>query len=139
MANTVILMGRLTRDNELKINNNGTAMLMNSIAVDRYSKNNENNTDFIPIRCFGGTAETISKYCGKGSKIFIQGNLKVDNYTDNTGNAKTSIYVIVDRFEFAESNKNNNVKNTTPTEITTMQQGLDTGAFQEIEDEDLPF
>ena len=98
--NKVILMGRLTREIDVKTSTTGTSFTRNSIAVDRKGKDKE--TDFFNITGFGKTCEFMEKYLHKGSKVVITGRLQNDSYTDRNGNKVTSTSVIIEEIEFAE-------------------------------------
>ena len=105
MLNKIILMGRLTRDPELRRTESGTAVCSFSIAVDRdfKSKNGEKETDFIDIVSWRATAEFVSKYFQKGSLIAIEGSLQTRQYQDKNGNNRTSVAVVADNINFAGS------------------------------------
>ena len=95
---------RLTKEIELKHSQGGTAYLMNGIACDRkFKKEGEPTADFFNIKVFGKTAEAMNNFLHKGSKIFIEGDLQTESYTDKAGNKKTSISIFVTSWEFAES------------------------------------
>lgn len=92
---------RLCKEIELNHSTSGTAYLSNSIACDR--KYGEKKTDFFYIKAFAKTAESMNSFLHKGSKIFIEGDLQTDEYTDKAGNKKTSTYIVISSWEFAES------------------------------------
>lgn len=97
-------LARLTKEIELKYSTSGTAYLMNGIACDRkYKKDGEPTADFFNIKAFGKTAEAMNQYLHKGSKVFIEGDLQTETYTDKAGNKKTSTAIFVTSWEFAES------------------------------------
>lgn len=98
--NSVILIGRLTRDPELKFGQSGKAYSRFSLAVDRPFQKGE--TDFINCVAFGKTAELIGEYLRKGSKVGVQGSLQMNRYEMN-GEKRTSYDVIVNQVEFLES------------------------------------
>ena len=91
--NTVILLGNITKDIELRATSSGKEVASFSLAVRR---DNE-NTDFIPCTAFGKTAELLSKYCSKGSKISVEGSLRQNTYTDKDGNKRTTYNVLVNK------------------------------------------
>lgn len=102
--NKVILMGRLTRDPEVRYSQgeNSTAVARYTIAVDRkLSKDNE--ADFIPCVCFGKAAEFVEKHLRKGLKIAITGRLQTGSYTNKEGARIFTTDVVVEEHEFAES------------------------------------
>lgn len=95
-------IGRLTKEIELKYSQSGTAYMSNSIACDRKFVK-EKTTDFFNIKAFSKTAEAMDKMLHKGSKIFVEGELQVDEYTDKNGIKKSSVSIVVSSWEFAES------------------------------------
>ncbi len=111
--NKVILMGRLTRDPEVRYSQgaNQTAVGRFSIAVDRrFKRDGEPDADFFNCTCFGRQAEFVEKYLHKGTKVVLSGRLQNDNYTNKDGQMVYSIRVMVDEIEFAES-KNSSAGN----------------------------
>lgn len=104
--NKVILMGRLTRDPEVRYSQGAsqTAIGRFSIAVDRkYKREGEPDADFFNCTAFGKQAEFIEKYLHKGTKIVVVGRIQNDNYTNKDGQMVYSVRVMVDEIEFAES------------------------------------
>lgn len=94
-------IGRITRDLELKYSQSGTAFMSNSIACDRkFAK--EKTTDFFNIKAFSKTAEAMEKFLHKGSKVFVEGELQVEEYTDKQGVKKQTTSIVVSSWEFAE-------------------------------------
>lgn len=105
MANSVILTGRITKDLELK--RAGQTQVTNfSMAVDNPFK--KDDASFFDIVAFGKTAELLNNYCGKGSKILIEGNLKQDRFQDKEGNNRSVVRVIANRVEFLDSKGQSN-------------------------------
>lgn len=101
MYNRVILMGRLTKDPELKTTQNGISMCRFSVAVDRmYSKGEDKQTDFFDITAWRQTAEFVCKYFAKGKAIHIEGKLQNNNYTDQNGVKHYSTAIIADNVAF---------------------------------------
>ena len=110
MTNLTILTGRITKDLELK--QAGQTQVTNfSLAVDNPFK--KDDTSFFDIVAFGKTAELLNNYCGKGSKILIEGNLKQDRFQDKEGNNRSVVRVIANRIEFLDS-KGSNQQNGQP-------------------------
>lgn len=105
MLNKIILMGRLTRDPELRRTESGTAVCSFSIAVDRdfKSKNGEKETDFIDIVSWRATAEFVSKYFTKGRMAVVEGRLQIRDWTDKEGGKHRSAEVIADNVYFGDS------------------------------------
>ena len=102
MYNRVILMGRLTRDPELRTTQSGITMCRFSIAVDRNfaKQGEERQTDFFDITVWRQQAEFVSKYFSKGRMIHVEGRLQNDNYTDQNGNKVYRTSIVADRIDF---------------------------------------
>ena len=105
MLNTVILMGRLTADPELRTTNTNLSVLSFSVAVDRsyQSQGQERQTDFINCVASRQNADFISKYFRKGQMIAIEGAIQTRSYEDKTGAKRTAFEVIVNRASFCGS------------------------------------
>ena len=104
--NKVILMGRLTRDPEVRYSQGAsqTAVARFSIAVDRrFKREGEPDADFFNCTAFGKQAEFIERYLRKGVKVVVCGRIQNDNYTNKEGQMVSSVRVMVDEIEFAES------------------------------------
>lgn len=104
--NKVILMGRLTRDPEVRYSSgeNATAVARYTLAVDRkFKRDGEASADFINCVAFGKTAEFTEKYLYQGIKIVITGRIQTGNYTNKDGIKVYTTDVIVEECEFAES------------------------------------
>ena len=101
MFNKILLMGRLTKDPELRTTQSGVTMCRFSIAVDRaYSKGQEKQTDFFDITAWRQTAEFVSKWFSKGKCILIEGKLQNNNYTDQNGVKQYRNAIIADNVAF---------------------------------------
>lgn len=107
MLNKVILIGRFTRDPELRSTPQGTSTCSFSLAVDRnyQSAGGERQADFINCVAWRQTAEFISKYFQKGSAICVEGSIQTRSWKDNDGNNRYATEVVVDRTYFVESKK----------------------------------
>lgn len=108
--NTVILIGRLTKDPEIRYSQSNEPVAYGSynLAVDRpVGKGKDPITDFIHVKCLGKSAEFADKYLRKGMKIAIEGRIQVDNYQDRDGNNRSTTYVQVLQHEFCESKQSN--------------------------------
>ena len=138
--NVVVIMGRMTKDPELKTTNSGISVTSFTVAVNRnYSKG---ETDFINCVAWRNTAEFISKYFAKGQMIAIKGSLQQNNYTDKDGNKRTSYDVVVDTADFCGSkNESGGNSASARNEAPASFSNVDTGDFEEISmgDDDLPF
>lgn len=132
--NKVELIGRLTRDVELRTSSNGEMAIGRfSIAVDRrFKKEGEETADFINCIAFKDHANNISKYFSKGNRIGIVGHIQTGSYTNKEGHKVYTTDVIVDEWEFVESKS----ANTAPKEEKSES------GFEQIPegiDEELPF
>ena len=133
MLNSVIIMGRLTRDPEMRRTQNGTAVASLTLACDRdfKPKNGEKETDFIDVVVWGKTAEFAANYFNKGRMVIVEGRLQVRTWQDMDGNRRKSVEVVADNLYFADSKRDSK-----PQESRT----VDDQEFDEIEDDgDLPF
>lgn len=136
MLNKIILMGRLTRDPELRRTGSGTAVTSFSIAVDRdfKSQNGEKETDFIDVVAWRTTAEFVSKHFSKGRMAVVEGRLQIRDWTDKDGTKRRSAEVIADNVYFADSKRDDTTANRNALAERAEQ-------FAEIAEEDgeLPF
>ena len=107
MLNVAIIMGRLTRDPELRRTNSGKPVASFTVAVDRdYApEGQEKETDFIDCVAWQGTAEFVEKYFKKGSMIVVNGRLQLRNWTDKEGNKRRSAEILASNVYFGESKK----------------------------------
>ena len=107
MLNKIILMGRLTRDPELRRTQSGTAVTSFSLAVDRdfKSQGGEKETDFIDIVAWRNTAEFVSKYFTKGRMAVVEGRLQMRDWTDRDGNKRRTAEVVADNVYFGDSKR----------------------------------
>ena len=128
--NKVILMGRLTRDPEVRYSqgDNASAVARFSLAVDRrFKKDGEQTADFINCVAFGKTGEFIEKYGRKGTKFVVEGRIQTGSYTNKDGQKVYTTDVVVEQVEFAESKSstdsnttNNTANSNTPTDTSFM-------------------
>ncbi len=145
--NSICLMGRLTGDPELKTTQSGVSLTNFSVAVDRRSKDQERQTDFINCVAWRYTAEFITRYFRKGQRIAVQGSLQSRSYTANDGSKRTVYEVVVDNAFFCESKGGQtagapNYDSQIPqvSEARPAFSTANTGDFEEIlTDEELPF
>ena len=108
MLNKIILMGRLTRDPELRRTQSGTPVASFSLAVDRDFKNKETgekSTDFIDIVAWRQTAEFVSRYFTKGRMAVVEGRLQIRDWTDRDGGKRRSAEVVADNVYFGDSKR----------------------------------
>jgi single-strand DNA-binding protein len=131
MLNSVIIMGRLTRDPELRRTQSGTAVTSFTMAVDRdfKSQSGEKETDFIDVVAWRNTGEFAAKYLAKGRMAAVEGRIQVRDWQDKDGNRRKSVEVVADNVYFADSKRD-----------SKPQESRDDQEFDEIEDDgDLPF
>ncbi|MBR2088251.1 MAG: single-stranded DNA-binding protein [Oscillospiraceae bacterium] len=115
MFNRIILMGRLTKDPELRTTQSGVPMCRFSIAVDRsYSKGQEKQTDFFDITAWRQTAEFVSKWFSKGKCILIEGKLQNNNFTDQNGVKQYRNAIIADSVAFCGDKSGNQQNGQAP-------------------------
>ena len=108
MLNHIVVMGRLTRDPELRRTGSGIAVASFSLAVDRdFAPKDGGNreTDFIDCVAWRQTGEFVSKYFTKGSMIVVSGRLQIRNWNDKDGNKRRSAEVVADNVYFGESKR----------------------------------
>ena len=137
--NKIILMGRLTRDPEVRYGGaQNIAIARFSLAVDRrYKRERQPQADFFNCTAFGKLGEFVEKYLHKGSKILIDGEMQNDNYQNKDGQTVHGFRVIVNSIEFAESKKASEQNNVTEQNNKTTDDG-----FMDVPDsieETLPF
>lgn len=132
MLNKIIIMGRLTRDPELRRTQGGNAVTSFALAVDRDFKGADGakETDFIDVVAWRNTAEFAAKHFAKGRMAVVDGRLQMRDWTDKDGNKRRSAEVVADNIYFADS-KRDDVPAVKPSAQT----------FEEVleDDGDLPF
>lgn len=140
--NIVAITGRITKDLELK--QAGQTQVTNfSMAVENPYK--KDDASFFDIVAFGKTAELLNKYCGKGSKIGVDGTLKQDRFTDKEGNNRSVVRITANRIEFLDTKQSNNQSQQQKGQAKPQQQPVSDNPFAnasgpiDITDDDLPF
>lgn len=148
MINSVVMMGRLTFDPELKKTPNGTSVINFQIAVDRsVTKGKERQSDFIDCQAWRNTAEFVSKYFKKGNMIAVEGSIQTNSYTDKDGNKRKNVIVVTNNVSFCESKNSSfqasagGASATTPAATPAPSYtAADNCEFEElVDDDDLPF
>lgn len=154
--NKVILMGRLTRDPEVRYSQSEQSMAIArfTLAVDRRFKRDgdQQSADFISCTAFGRTGEFIERYCHQGTKLVIEGRIQTGSYTNKDGNRVFTTDVVVESCEFAESkaasggsSTNSRANSNANSNYNNNQSGMsvDADGFMNIpdgvDDEGLPF
>ena len=117
MLNKVFLMGRLTKDPELRRTQKGTAVTSFSLAVEKDFKgpNGERETDFFDVVAWRSTAEYVSKYFTKGRMAVVEGSLQLRTWQDKEGNNRRSVEVLAQNIYFADSKQSNNNNAAAPS------------------------
>ena len=126
--NKVILMGRLTRDPDIRYSQgeNATAVARYALAVNRsFKREGEPDADFINCVAFGRAAEFAEKYFKKGSRILISGRIQTGSYTDRDGRKVYTTDVIVESQEFTESKQQEKREETSPDGFMNIPDGID--------------
>ena len=150
MLNRIILMGRLTRDPELRHTQAGTPVASFSLAVDRDFRSRdggERTTDFIDIVAWRNTAEFVSKYFTKGRMAVVEGRLQIRDWTDRDGGKRRSAEVVADNIYFGDSKWDGDSGGSgfaRPAAPAPVDYGIPSGSddqFAELTDDDgdLPF
>lgn len=140
--NKVILMGRLTRDPEVRYSQgeNSTAIARFSLAVDRrFKREGQAEADFFNCTCFGKQGEFVEKYLQKGTKVVLTGRIENDNY-EKDGVKHYSVQIMVEEIEFAESK--NSASGGTGSTPAQAQGKVDSNGFMNIPtgiEDELPF
>ena len=148
MLNKVFIMGRLTRDPELRRTQNGTPVTSFSLAVDRdfKSQSGEKETDFIDVVAWRSTAEFVAKYFTKGRMAVVEGRLQIRDWKDKDGNNRRSAEVVADNIYFGDSKRDGAGSDYAAPAYGAPMGGYSApmggpSAFAEIDEEDgdLPF
>lgn len=142
--NKVILMGRLTRDPEVRYTDgpDPVAVARFILAVDRrYKREGDGQTaDFISCVAFGRTGEFIERYCHKGIKLMAEGRMQTGSYTNKDGTKVYTTDVVIEAAEFAESKSADNTGSSRRNNTGSRQPDVDENGFMQIaDDEGLPF
>ena len=130
MLNKIVVMGRLTRDPELRRTQSGLSVTSFSVACDRdfKSQSGEKETDFIDIVAWRQTAEFVCKYFSKGRMAVVEGRLQIRDWQDNNGNKRRSAEVIADSIYFGDSKPQD-------AQPAVHAVNVDASDFDEIEDD----
>lgn len=142
MLNKIFIMGRLTRDPELRRTQNGTAVAGFALAVDRDYKNADGTkeTDFIEVVAWRSSAEFVNKYFAKGRMAVVEGRLQIRDWQDKDGNKRRNAEVVADNVYFGDSKKEGDSSGGYKAAGKAVDVEPEAGDFAEVEDEgDLPF
>lgn len=126
--NNIVLLGRLTKDADIRSTQSGKVVASFTLAVDRpYTQNGKREVDFIACQIWGKSAEVLGKSVHRGQRILLEGRLQIRQYTDKNGNKRTAAEVVADSFEFIERKEQ------------TEPQGMENFGQQMPFDEEIPF
>jgi single-strand DNA-binding protein len=140
MLNRVILIGRLTRDPELRYTPAGVAVTQFTLAVDRpVAAGKEKEADFINIVTWRALAENCANYLRKGRLTAVEGRIQVRNYDNNEGKKVYITEVVADNVRFLESNGGDRKESQQQSSGTKQDPFADDGKPIDISDDDLPF
>ena len=142
MLNSVIIMGRLTADPELRTTTNGLSVTSFTVAVDRnYKSGDERQTDFINCVAWRQTADFVTRFFKKGQMIAVQGSLQVRNYEDKNGNKRTAYDVVADNISFcgSKSESGNFGAPRQESAPAVSYQSADAGSFSVLPDDNQGF
>lgn len=142
MLNHITIMGRLTRDPELRRTGSGVAVASFTIACDRdFGQNGEKETDFIEVTAWRNTAEFVSKYFNKGRMAVVSGRLQIRKWEDKNGNKRNTAEVVADNVYFGDSKKEESSGYTRSTvqNYTPYSEPLQDYAVVDGDDSNLPF
>lgn len=117
-VNTIMIMGRLTREPELKTVGEGDKafnVARFSVAVNRQTKKDHPEADFFNVEAFRGKADLIAQYFHKGSRILVKGEMRFDNYQDADGNERKAAKIVLDDFGFVDTKAESTSNSETET------------------------
>lgn len=142
--NQIVLMGRWTKEPELRHTQSGTAVTSCTLAVDRgfKSKDGEKQTDFIDVVAWRNVAEFLAKYFTKGQMAAVTGSLQLRDWTDKEGNKRRSAEVIADNVYFTESKKSRDASGGYTSPVQTgmdFSAPIDNSDIDDLDDSELPF
>ena len=143
MLNRIIIMGRLTKDPELRSTNGGVSVTSFTLAVDRDFKgqNGEKTTDFIDVVAWRNTAEFVCKYFSKGRMAVAEGRLQIREWKDKEGNNRRNAEIQAENVYFADSKRDVDTYSSSGNTSPSGYGAPEPSGFSEIDDKggDLPF
>ena len=145
--NRVVLVGRLTKDPEMRTTSSGISQTRFTLAVNRRGTNEDGSrqADFIPCVAWRGTAEAIAKYLTKGRELAVEGRIQTGSYDAQDGTKRYTTDVVVDNFTFIGSGTNNANQNTSSPSEDIATTDISEDPFKDfgnevaLSDDDLPF
>ena len=141
MLNSIIIMGRLTADPELRSTSSGLSVTSFTVAVDRgyVRPGEEKKTDFIPVVAWRQTADFVSKYFRKGSMIAVQGSLQSRSYEDKNGNKRVAYEIVADQVSFCGSKAESGTGSYDTASPSSYNNSSADDFSSVVDDDDLPF
>lgn len=150
--NRVIIVGNLTRDPELRVTPQGLSICKLSLAVNRNyrtsSGEDREETTFVDVDAFGKPAEIISKYMAKGRPILVEGRLKTDSWTNQAGEKRSKLKIVLENFQFmggrgddaGDSSRSGHSSAPQRNEVAEEKTTTEPGNYESKDiDEDIPF
>ena len=139
MLNRVVLVGRMTRDPELRRTANGTPVASFTLAMNRNfsSQNGERQADFIPCVVWNKAAQNTAKYCSKGSLVGVDGRLQSRSYQNQDGRRVSVIEVICDSVQFLETRAMSSQRNTMMDQMPQTSNQFDDSSFYDVRNNDM--
>ena len=141
MLNSIIIMGRLTADPELRSTGSGLSVTSFTVAVDRgyVRAGEERKADFIPVVAWREKADFVSKYFRKGSMIAVQGSLQSRSYEDKNGNKRVAYEIIADQISFCGSKAESGTGSYESASPSSYNNSSADDFSSVVDDDDLPF
>lgn len=143
--NKVLLMGNLTRDPDVRTTTSGMKIAKLGLAVNRRFRTRDDEareeTTFVDIDAFGNQAEIIERYCQKGSPLFVEGRLRLDQWESNTGEKRSKLSVVLENFQFlgsSPSQDHGSARESGSSKKAPSESGT-SPAGDSIEDDNVPF
>lgn len=137
MLNRALLVGRLTRDPELRRTGSGKAVTSFNLAVERNFKSDDQEADFINCVCWGKIAENTERYCSKGSLVSVDGRIQTRNYENNQGQKVYVTEVIADSVQFINTRRENQTAQAPVNSQAPVNNYASNGPIHQFEDEGL--
>lgn len=138
-TNSVVLIGRLTKDPEVRKTQSGLSTCNFTVACDRYSKTEENKADFVNCQAWRSSADYIAMYGHKGDLVSVEGSIQTDSYEDkDTGKTVYTTRVLANRISVLTYKKRDE-ETDTPTDYTSVRKSEVSQMIKDYQEEDLPF
>ncbi len=141
MLNSIVIMGRLVADPELRTTSSGLSVTSFTVAVDRSfaRAGEERQTDFIPVVAWRSTADFVTRYFHKGSMIAVQGSLQSRNFEDKNGNKRTAYEIVASEVSFCGSKAESGTGAAPAVTPASYSNSTADDFSTVVDDDDLPF